>query len=80
MCFAAAELPGRRAVPPQLGGGEGGGGSSDNSLRFVERSLSCTRKALGVVAGGAMVSVGGRVVGGEKDVDAVDSAASSLYI
>eukprot|EP00903_Cladosiphon_okamuranus_P016640 g15348.t1 len=81
MCFAAAELPGRRAVPPQLGGGEGGGGSSGTRLRLAERSLSCTRKALAVVAGGAMVT-GGRGVGeGEEDVDtAVDSAARGLYI
>ena len=79
MCFAAAELPGRRVVPPQLVGGEGG--SSGDSMRFAERSLSCTRKALGVVAGQAMVSAGCEAdEGGEKGIDAVDIAASSLYI
>lgn len=84
MCFAAAELPGRRAVPPQQpqqqqAGGEGG--SSGGSLLFAERSLSCTRKPIGVVAGEAMVSGGGGGVEGvDKQVDAVDSATSSLYI
>eukprot|EP00752_Nemacystus_decipiens_P015930 g14237.t1 len=79
MCFAAAELPGRRAVPPQLVGGDCG--SSGESSRFAERSLSCTWKALGVVAGEAMLSAGcGGGEGGEKDVDAFDGAANSLYI
>lgn len=83
MCFAAAELPGRRAVPPhqqQLDAG-GEGGSSGGSLIFAERSLSCTRKPLAVVAGEAMVSGAcGGGEGAEQDVDAVDSATSSLYI
>lgn len=75
MCFAAAELPGRRAVPPQQQVG-GEGGSSGGSLLFAERSLSCTRKPLGVVAGEAMVS---GICGGGGGVEK-GSATSSLYI
>lgn len=91
MCFAAAELPGRRReLPPQLlglgagvGGGVGGGSSSSSvEVLAAERSLSCTRKPLGVVSGGAMVSGGdGAHVGGEgakTEIHAI--VASSLYI
>ncbi len=91
MCFAAADLPGRRRAPPQqqllglgagVGVGVGGGGSrSVEEVLAAERGLSCTWKPLGVVAGGAMVS-GGAGVGGEgakTEVDAV-SAMSSLYV
>ncbi|CAN0035174.1 unnamed protein product [Scytosiphon promiscuus] len=86
MCFAAAESPGRRALPQQQFGDAGvagvSGRSGDKSLLLAERHLSCTRQALGVLAAEAMVgSPKDGDAGGMRGMEAeIDGATSSLYV